>query len=104
DTAFGGSTSSSLAQVVNRAGTTTTLTSSRNPSSVGQRVTFRATVSVSTATGSVQFFDGLTLLGSASLSGGSASLFTSYLTAGTHSITAHYGRAPPPHPPPPHPP
>src|SRR5262245_7810447 len=76
DAGFGGSTSSSLAQVVNKAGTTTTLTSSRNPSSVGQRVTFRATVSVSTATGAVQFFDGLTLLGSAYLSGGIACLDT----------------------------
>jgi Big-like domain-containing protein len=91
DTSFAGSTSTVLTQVVNLAPTTTTLTSSRNPSNPGQRVTFTATVSAAAATGVVQFFDGLTLLGSANLSGGSASLSTSNLSTGTHSITAQYG-------------
>lgn len=70
--------------------TTTTLTSSLNPSNVGDVVTFTTTVAPTGATGSVQFFDGLTSLGIATLSGGTASLPTSALTAGSHSITAAY--------------
>jgi hypothetical protein len=38
----------------------------------------------------VQFFDGSTLLGTGNLSGGSASLSTSNLDLGVHSITASY--------------
>jgi len=37
------------------------------------------------------FFDGATLLGSASLSAGAASLSTASLSVGVHSITANYG-------------
>ena len=87
---YGGSVSPPIAQVVNKADTTTTLTSNRNPSNPGQRVTFKATVSPATATGTVQFFDGSDLLGSAPVSGGAASFATSNLAAGSHSITAHY--------------
>jgi hypothetical protein len=53
-------------------------------------VTFKATTSPSTATGTVQCFDGATLLGTSTVNGGSASLSTSSLTAGPHAITAHY--------------
>jgi len=88
---FATSTSSALSQTVNKANTTTSLTSSRNPSNLGQLVTFRAVVSRSTATGVMQFFDGATLLGSAPLSGGIASLTTSSLSVGSHSVTAQYG-------------
>jgi len=83
-----------VSQVVNAAAagaTTTTVVSSVNPSSVGQPVTFTATVSGAAPTGTVQFFDGATSLGSGSLSGSVAALATSSLTAGTHSITANYG-------------
>jgi len=90
DATFAGSTSSGLSETVNKANTTTALTSSRNPSRVGQSVTFKATVSPSAATGTVGFFDGSTLLGSVTLSGGSASFAMSSLAAGTHSITAQY--------------
>ena len=69
----------------------TTLTSSLNPSQWGQSVTFTATVTPSTATGSVTFLDGSTVLGTAALSGGVATLPTSTLAVGTHSITANYG-------------
>jgi CSLREA domain-containing protein len=74
------------------AGTTTTILSSVNPSTVGQSVTFTATVSGgSSPTGTVQFFDGVSALGSpVALSGGTAALVTSALTAGTHSIAAVY--------------
>jgi len=76
---------------VNKAATTTTLTSSRNPSNPGQRVTFRATVAPSAATGTVQFFDGSTLIGTDTLVGGVASFSTSSLSLGAHSVTAQYG-------------
>jgi Bacterial Ig-like domain (group 3) len=91
DSTFGGSTSPALSQTVSKADTTTTLTSNRNPSTRGQPVTFSAAVSPSTATGIVQFFDGVSLLGSASVSGGVASLTTSSLSLGSHSLTAQYG-------------
>jgi VCBS repeat-containing protein len=70
--------------------TTTTLSSSKNPSPSGQAVTFTATVSPSTATGSVTFKDGATTIGTGALSAGTATFTTSSLSVGTHSITASY--------------
>jgi hypothetical protein len=92
DTNFVGSTSSPLSQQVNQATTTTGLSSDHNPSTYGQTVTFTATVSPSTATGTVQFLDNGNPVGTpATLSGGVATYLTTALTAGTHSITASYG-------------
>lgn len=71
-------------------GTTTTLTSSQNPSTYGQSVTFTATISPSTTTGTVSFKDGTTTLGTDILSGGSATFTTSTLAVGSHSINATY--------------
>jgi len=50
---------------VNQAATATTVTSSLNPSTFGQSVTFTATVSSAggTPTGTVTFYDGATTLG-----------------------------------------
>ena len=96
DNSFSGS-SGSLTHTVNQAATSTALASSPNPSTVGQSVTFTATVSVNspgagTPTGTVTFFDGTTPLGSAPLnSSGTATFATSALAAGTHAITASYG-------------
>jgi hypothetical protein len=70
--------------------TTNTPTSSVNPSVVGQVVTFTATVLPSSATGTVAFNDGVTVIGTGILSGGSASFSSSTLGLGTHSITATY--------------
>jgi hypothetical protein len=57
----------------------------------GQSVTFTAIVSgATTPTGTVQFFDGATSLGTVALSGTSAALTTSTLAVGTHPITAVY--------------
>lgn len=42
-------------------------------------------------TGSVTFYDGTTSLGAVTLASGKATLLTSNLTIGTHSITAQYG-------------
>ena len=96
DTNFLTSTSSAVSQVVNQSSTTTALTSSTNPSVFGQSVTFTATVSAvspgaGTATGTVSFFDGTTLLGTGTLSAGTTTLSTSSLSGGnTFSITAVY--------------
>jgi uncharacterized repeat protein (TIGR01451 family) len=72
--------------------TNTTIVSSLNPSNSGQAVTFTATVSSAsgTPTGTVVFYDSTTVLGSATLGSGSASLSTSSLAVGSHSITAAY--------------
>jgi len=66
------------------------VSSNANPSTSGQNVTFTATVSPSAATGTVQFFDGATSLGTVPLGGGKATLSTSALSVGPHSITARY--------------
>src|SRR5205807_1210897 len=64
---------------------------------VGQPVTLKATVSVvapglGTPTGSVTFYDGTTTIGTAALSGITASLLETYTSAGSHSFTAVYSR------------
>lgn len=76
-----------------KATTATAVISSVNPSDFGQTVTFTATVtsSAGTPSGSVQFKDNGTNLGTAmTLTGGAASVTTSTLTVGTHTITAEY--------------
>jgi hypothetical protein len=97
DNNFAGGSSGTLTVVVTLiAPTTTTLTSSQNPSMVGQPVTFTATVSSSsggTPTGSITFTDQSTsqLLGNVPLSGNQATFTTAALAAGTHNILASYG-------------
>ncbi|MDB5352689.1 MAG: hypothetical protein JWN86_3936 [Planctomycetota bacterium] len=81
---------------VSQAATTTSVASSGNPGVFGQSVTFTATVAAvspgsGTSSGTVSFFDGATLLGTAILNGsGIAILSTSSLLVGSHSITASY--------------
>jgi hypothetical protein len=75
--------------------TSTTLTSSLNPSVVGQTVTFSATAAttgsfISTPTGTVTFYDGANQIGSGILNNGVATLAISTLAAGLHNITASY--------------
>jgi hypothetical protein len=91
---FAGS-STSLIQTVDQDATTNGVTSSLDPSTYGQSVTFTATVSASapgagTPTGSVAFYDGSTLIGSSTLSGGKATLKTSALPVGPDLITVAY--------------
>jgi Bacterial Ig-like domain (group 3)/FG-GAP-like repeat len=69
---------------------TVTVISSLNPSIVGQAVTFTAAAS-SSATGSITFLDGATILGTGTLTNGLATLTTSTLTVGAHTITVSYG-------------
>ena len=86
-----------VTQVVELYATTTSLTSTPNPSSVGQTVTMTATVKSAgpdTPTGKVFFDDGTTRIGAVTLSAGVAKLSKSNLAAGTHSITATYGGDP----------
>ncbi|MDO7845075.1 Ig-like domain repeat protein [Hymenobacter sp. M29] len=95
-TNYGASTSNTLTQVVNNAATSTTLSSSANPSTFGQSVTFTATVAVTspgagTVAGTVTFKDGSTTLGTGTISGSTATFNTSALSQGSHSITAVYG-------------
>ena len=70
------------------------MSSSQNPSQVGQLVTFTATTnSIAGPPPDVEvitFMDSGTVLGTAALAGGSASYSTSSLSAGTHKITATY--------------
>jgi hypothetical protein len=97
DINFSGSISPVDAQTVNQATTTTTLTSAPNPSVSAQAVIFTATVvsvppGSGTPTGTVTFFDGATSLDTGTLNGsGQATLTTSALSLGDHSITAAYG-------------
>ena len=85
-----GSSSSTLTQVV-KAATTTSVISSVSPITYGTSVTFTATVTGSSPTGTVTFFDGATNIGTGTVSSGQATLSTSTLTGGSHSITASYG-------------
>ncbi len=72
--------------------TTTALTSSPNPSTSGEDVTFTAVVTPGPPDGeAVNFMKGLTVLGAGSLRGGSASFATSTLVVGTASVKAVYG-------------
>jgi hypothetical protein len=92
---FTGSSSASLPQTVNPDASTTVGSSSVPASVYGQGLTLKATVSANapgsgTPAGSVTFFDGQTLLGTGTLGGGSATLQTSALSVGSHSITVVY--------------
>ena len=85
--------SKTISFVVGQASLSIGLTSNPNPALVTNPVTFTATVSSSSGTpaGTVSFLDGTTLLSAVTLSGGVASLTTSALAAGTHTIIATYG-------------
>jgi len=73
------------------ASTTTTVTSMPNPSNLGDNVTFTANVGDATATGTVTFDDGLTVLATAvPVTSGLASFSTGTLSIGTHPIVATY--------------
>lgn len=80
------------------AATTTTLTSNPNPSISGQAVSFTAAVSGRTGVPpngeTVSFMKGKTVLGTATLSSGLATLSDSALSNGTTSIRAVYGGDP----------
>lgn len=84
---------SSKSLTVNKANTTTMVTTSKTPTTFGESVTFTATVTSGqgTPSGSVTFKDGASTIGTGTLDGsGQATLTISSLAGGTHSITAQY--------------
>ncbi|MGB7862696.1 MAG: Ig-like domain-containing protein [Candidatus Sulfotelmatobacter sp.] len=87
-----GSTSAILNQVITQTTSSATVSSSPNPSTQGQSVTFTATISSPTVTptGPVTFAAGKTVLGTAQLSGGKAKFTTSTLAVGSTTVTATY--------------
>ncbi|MFL6208006.1 MAG: Ig-like domain repeat protein [Pyrinomonadaceae bacterium] len=91
--------SAGAAHTVNKNNTTTGVQSSKNPSDVGDNVTFTATITPTFGAdvpgGTVQFRDGPTGTGTpigapATVTNGVATVQTNALTAGTHTITADY--------------
>jgi hypothetical protein len=79
---------------ITQAGTTTSVTASSSSVTPGQSVTLTAQVvsaTTGTPTGSVAFYDGTTLLGTAPLTAGAAAISTTSLTAGSsNAINAVY--------------
>jgi hypothetical protein len=92
DSTYSGSTSSAVSIVIDSdlTATTTVLASSATSISYGTSITLTATVSSSSATGTVDFYDGTTVVGSAVLSSGTASYVTTTLPIGTDVIKAIY--------------
>ena len=87
-------------QVVNQYTAQAVLTSSINPSFVGQQTTLTATITAvaeqtgsATPTGTVTFKDGTTTIGTATLTNGVATLPTSFTPSGTHPLTVTYSSA-----------
>ena len=99
DANFATSSSTAVSLVINpaasQAPTSTALSASPNPAASGATVTLTATVTSTTAgtiTGTVTFLDGANSIGTGSVgANGIATLQTSSLSAGTHSLTAMYG-------------
>jgi hypothetical protein len=96
---FQGSTSAAITTTVTAANTFVGLRSSTSAATAGQPVTFTVHVegsSIPYPTGTVTFYDGVAVLGTAQLSYylddiSSASFTTSALAVGSHSIMAVYG-------------
>jgi subtilisin family serine protease len=93
DANFNGATSSALIQNVVKDDTVVKLEVSESDTAfkTGTPLAFSATIKPSTATGTVMFFDGTTVLaGPLPVINGSASFTTASLSSGTHSISAQY--------------
>jgi len=88
----GGSVTSSVAVLtVNPAASGVIINSSVDSATYGESVIFTATVTPGTATGTVVFKDGMTVLGTNAVNGaGVANFTTAALTSGTHTISAEY--------------
>ena len=89
DTNNAAGTSAAITQSVIQLATTTSLVSSLNPSVAGDNVTFTATVSPSTATGTIDFtIDGVKT--TVPLVGGQATFATTSMAIGSHAVSAAY--------------
>ena len=86
----------SFSQMVNVASTATGIVSSLNPSTVGQAMTFNATVTHSTGsaalTGTISFVVNNVVMKVVTLSGGNTASWTATLGGGNTSVTAVYSR------------
>ena len=96
DANFPSASSAILAQViaVRQSPTTLTITSGLQTVLLQNPVTFTATIgsiATGTPTGSVNFLDGSTLIGTATVVNGVASFTTTALGVGAHTISAAYG-------------
>src|SRR5260370_23943696 len=91
DTNFSGSTSAAIPETVNPGSVTITVSSSGNPSTYGQALTFTASVqpvsATTTPTGAVTFIHGTATLGVVALLSGAAQLNTTLHYAGLNTIT-----------------
>ncbi len=96
-TGFSTSTSAAVTLTVNpvSVATTTTMTATPSPAAAGTNIVLTANTSAALGSpaGIVTFFDGSTSLGTATLSGGTASLTVNSLAVGNHTLTASYGGA-----------
>ncbi len=94
DSAHAKSTTAPHVQKVSAEATTTMLTSSANPAKAGQPFTLAARVGgipgANGPIGTVSFFDGTNLLGTAPVRGNRAALTIGTLAVGSHDITARY--------------
>ena len=75
---------------MNKASSSTVLVSSTNPTTFGDSTTLTATITPSSATGTLTFKDGVTTIGSVTLGQGSGSVAISSLSVGSHALTAVY--------------
>jgi sugar lactone lactonase YvrE len=70
--------------------TQTSLAAPTGPATFGQPVALKATVTPSTVSGNVTFYDGVNIIGIATAANGQASFSTTLLGAGAHTIFARY--------------
>jgi len=87
---FGVAGTSATVSLLVKAGSSTTLVASPTAPMLGQNVTLAATVMGRHPGGTVTFSDAGTVLGSAPLGGGVASLSVNSLALGSHSLSASY--------------
>ncbi len=86
----GGGTSSAVSFSVKFTFSVVVLAAAPSPSVLGQAVTLTATVTPSAATGTVTFYDDVTVLGAAALSSGQTTVTTVLLPSGSRSLKAYY--------------
>lgn len=89
DANYGSVTSAVYVQAV-RGASALNLSTYINPPVAGQPNNIIANVTPPTATGTVQFLDGATVLGSAPIFGGRSTFLTNGLSGGQHTLTANY--------------
>jgi hypothetical protein len=77
-------------QTVNQATSSMSVAAAPEPSTYNATTRLTATVTPNSASGMVQFYDGDSLIGEATLSGGVATLDTTTLGVGSHTINAFY--------------